>query len=368
MQRTAADGYPVTLPAPPIPKLTFITRKWPPAIGGMETYSQRLLEGVQHDLDVTLMACASQADGSPPTAGKLLGFGFKSFWRLLATTTPPDIVHISDMASWPLALAVKLKRWPSRIVLSAHGTDVTYPRRGGPKGTLYGAYLRLGQRWLDPSIVIANSRATADAVRDFGWSRVEIIPLASDLRRSEPAPLSTQSLLFAGRILPLKGLSWFIENVLPRLPDDITLRVAGTIWDSAEATCLAHPRVTYLGGLSQPDLTTEYAKALAVIIPNIPVENGTFEGFGLVATEASACGAVTLGAASGGLNDAIIDGTTGFLLTPMDANVWQQKIVEILHWPAAQRHGFVTRSMQVCHAYYNWERVVGETVKIYDLQ
>ncbi|MFT6169896.1 MAG: glycosyltransferase involved in cell wall biosynthesis [Celeribacter sp.] len=348
-------------------KITFITRKWPPAIGGMETYSKRLHDGLQRDFDVTLLACEGQADGSPPRVPKLLGFGLKSFWQLFQTRTPPDVVHIGDMASWPLALGVKFKRWPSQIVISAHGTDVSYPRRGGLKGKLYGAYLHLGHRVFSRGIVIANSQATADAARDFGWTRVEIVPLASDLRGPNIQPKTTTSLLFAGRILPLKGLSWFVENVLPNLPNNITLRVAGTIWDDTEAKCLDHPRVTYLGPLEQSKLTAEYANALAVIIPNIPVENGTFEGFGLVATEASACGAVTLAAASGGLCDAVIDGTTGFLLPPMDVCAWGDKINQISNWSTLDRQNFVTQSMQACHAHYSWDRVVGETVNIYDL-
>ncbi|MBU2936754.1 MULTISPECIES: glycosyltransferase family 4 protein [Pacificibacter] len=349
------------------PSMIFVTRKFPPAIGGMETYSARLCDGLKDSYDVTLLACAGRENGAPPSEKTLLTFGWRAFWTILRTQQAPRVLHVGDMATWPLALPAKLKRWPTRIILSAHGTDVSYPLRGGLKGRLYGAYLRLGRRLLSGACVVANSGATAAATRDLGWSDVAVVPLASDLRGTDTAPTPTRSLLFAGRILPLKGLSWFVEHVLPQLPDDITLQVAGTIWDDKEAQCLKHPKVDYLGPVPQTKLIEYYANALAVIIPNIPLQNRTFEGFGLVATEASACGAVTLASASGGLSDAVIEGTTGFLLPPQQAPAWTHKINDIASWSPETRADFVSRSMQTCIAYYNWERVVEETVATYDV-
>src|SRR5690606_8157306 len=141
-----------------------------------------------------------------------------------------------------------------------------------------------------------------------------VIPLATDLRGSDTFPVHDYSLLFAGRLVERKGCLWFVENVLPLLPGKIHLKVAGPIWDKAEAAVLRHPRVTYLGCLNRSDLVDAYRNSLCVIAPNIEPASGEFEGFGLVAVEAPAAGGIMLAAATGGLLEAIIDGETGFLI------------------------------------------------------
>ena len=225
----------------------------------------------------------------PPTALALLLFPFTVIAAALRRSAPPRVIHLGDMALWPLGLLVLV--WPeTALVISAHGTDVAYHRRGGVKGRLYGAYLRTGARLLGGRMtVIANSRATRDVTAETGWRRIAVVPLASDFAdtgATQAAPSTT--ILFAGRLVKRKGLSWFVREVLPLLPDSLTLDVAGTVWDASEEAALADPRVRFLGPLPQDELARRFAAALCVIVPNIAPENGEYEGFGLVAPEAAA--------------------------------------------------------------------------------
>jgi glycosyltransferase involved in cell wall biosynthesis len=345
--------------------LIFVTRKWPPAMGGMETYSAKLVEELRKRHPVELLALHGAPDGSVPRPGQLMRFGLSTFSRLLFGPPLPDLIHVGDMACWPFGLLARLRRPSIDVVLSAHGTDVSYGRRSGWRARLYQAYLRMGAALHPSAKVIANSDATAEACREAGYKRIEIVALASDFQAQRMAPETGRNLLFAGRLVRRKGLSWFVSNVLPQLPDDIGLDVAGSRWSEEEAAALSDKRVNYLGVLNQSELANAYAGSLCVIVPNIEMPNGEFEGFGLVAVEAAAAGGVVLASGTGGLRSAVKDGVTGFLVEPGNAGAWAAKILEISNWDRVGREAFLAGSGKEARRYFSWDRVARETEAIY---
>lgn len=68
----------------------------------------------------------------------------------------------------------------------------------------------------------------------------------------------------------------------------------------------------FLGRLDDRDLAELYARARAVVMPNI-------EEFGIVAVEAQASGRPVVAADAGGARETVIDGETGVLVPPEDA-------------------------------------------------
>ena len=84
------------------PTVRFITRKWAPAVGGMETYCLRLTEYIKDDVDMDIHALRGNPDGTAPSGIKIMIFGLKMMFKLLSLPQV-DTVHVSDMASWPLA-------------------------------------------------------------------------------------------------------------------------------------------------------------------------------------------------------------------------------------------------------------------------
>lgn len=346
-------------------RILFITRKWAPAVGGMEVYSQRLTEELMRRHKVQVIALPGRSGGRPPSALSIMFFPLAVLRRCLAGLNRPGIIHLGDMAIWPLALIARLFAPRARIVLSAHGTDVSYSARGGFRGRLYGLYQRSGARLLHSASVIANSHATANASRSHGWNNASVVPLASDLRQPPHIQPMPCTILFAGRLIRQKGLNWFVREVLPRLPDRFDLVVAGTVWDREEGHALKDPRVKFLGPVSQAELVGLYSGALCVILPNLELPNGEFEGFGLVAVEGACCGGVVLAASTGGLTDAVRDRETGFLLPSESADAWATKIAQVAGWSPIERHAFINKSMLIAIAYYNWPRVADETCQIY---
>lgn len=347
------------------PDILFVTRKWAPAIGGMETWSHRLSESLAALAPVEVVALPGKANGHPPGALGLLRFPFTVLRRYLGRTRPPQVLQLGDMALWPLGLLAMLRRGETQVVLAAHGTDVSYPRRGGMKGRAYGAYLKLGARLLRRASVVANSAATEAACRQSGWQNTCVVPLATDLQGVLPDAPPQPHLLFAGRLVERKGCAWFIREVLPLLPDGLDLHVAGTAIDPAEAAALDHPRVRFLGPLDQARLAEAYRAALCVIVPNIEPANGEFEGFGLVATEAAAAGGVVLAADCGGLPSALVDGVTGLLVPSAHPQAWCDKINAVRQWVPDQRRAFISAALARTEADFRWPRVARQMLAVY---
>ncbi|MEM9047951.1 MAG: glycosyltransferase family 4 protein [Pseudomonadota bacterium] len=345
--------------------VAFISRKWPPAVGGMETYALRLSQVLSAHVDVTRWVLPGRADGSVPRPARLLRWGVTTGVSLLFARNPADVIHAADMAIWPLALLGALRRPGRRIVLSAHGTDVAYGDRGGWRSGAYRVYLKLGAALMPGACVIANSHATAERVRRLGYRNTHVVPLAADT----PCPARRSpgdKLLFSGRLVRRKGLSWFVRSVLSRLPERFELDVAGTFWHDSERSALAHPRVNYLGALNAEALGRAYRSALCVVVPNLEMPGGEYEGFGLVAVEAAGAGGLVLAAREGGLSDAVVDGHTGFLLPSGDPAAWEAKIREIGDWPAARRDSFIGAAVAEVARRYSWTRVARETAKLYE--
>jgi glycosyltransferase involved in cell wall biosynthesis len=283
-------------------------------------------------------------------------------------TSPPrfDVVHGSDMAIWPLVWLAGLRRARARLVLSAHGTDVSFGTRAGVIAGAYAAYLRLGARFLRRATVLANSEPTAALVRRFGFCDVHVVRLAASPGPNAAADLSEPYVLFVGRLTASKGCAWFVREVLPKLAPEIRLKVAGTAIHATEREALNHPRVDYLGPRFGDELAALRRNALAVVVPNLTGGPETFEGFGLAATEGAAAGAVVVAARAHGIADAVIDGVTGCLETPGDAEAWAAHIAAIASWPPSKRLSFVEQARAAVSAQYSWDRVARETLDAYE--
>jgi len=323
----------------------------------METYCWELTQRLKQYGQLEVIALPGRPDGAPPTHGALIKFGLRAAIQLFGSTAG-ELVHVGDAASWPLAWVAAQRHPQTRIVLSAHGSDLSYANRRGWRSTLYGTYLRIGAKLLPKALVIANSTWIARLAEEIGFQTVVRVPLATTFRRMS-AVRNNGALLFAGRIAPAKGLAFIVEQVLPLLPASIRVRVAGTVWDAGEARVLSSPRVDYLGSLSSDLLAAEYATAMCTVVPSLSAE-----GFGLTAVEAAAAGGVVIASNHSGLAEAVGPGI-GFLEEPGNAPAWARGINEVANWSPEQRESFITRASSKASELYNWDRVVRDTLQAY---
>jgi len=325
-------------------RLLFISRKWPPAIGGMETYSVELAASLGERFEVDTLVLPGEPSGSPPGLLSYGAFVLKALFRCLANGRSYPFVVFGDPLLFPAALAHYLVARSSRRFVVVYGLDLVYGTRPGLLPRLYSLYFSLVvrcQRVFDA--VVAISRYTAGLARDAGLRNVVVIhpslpdsPLtrARD-SREDVAPFFAgfaRVVLCFGRLVPRKGAIWFAQHVLPKLPPDVGLVVAGPATKPEQLALLQSlPRVKYVGPVPAATLAALIRSADVVAMPNIRTPGATdVEGFGLVAIETSSLGGRLLASRLDGICDAVVDGVTGTLVEPGDSAAWAAAVEKSL--------------------------------------
>ena len=147
-----------------------------------------------------------------------------------------------------------------------------------------------------------------------------------------------RTLLFAGRIQPLKGVGLAVRCLAElRDPDTILLVVGGPSGpdgdeELARVRDLAHElgvagNVQFVPPQPHTRLADFYRAADVCIVPS------RAESFGLVALEAAACGTPVVAASVGGLRSLVDDGATGFLVDDRDPAAYAAPVAMLLDDP-----------------------------------
>jgi len=310
-------------------RVLYITRKYPPAVGGMQRLSFQLVGHLKRYTEVRAITWGR-------SQWLLPWFLFRALMQGLVQAREVDLLHAGDPLVAPVVwLLGRLYHLPT--VVNVHGLDLTFNFPG------YQAFMpRLLRRF---TRVVCISEATyAEALaRGLAPERCRMIHPGADLPDQLPErslarayiasrlgiSLNQQQVwLTVGRLVPRKGAVWFCEQVLPRLREatDFVYLIVG---DGPEAARVrdrvARPdlagRVFWLGRVSDAELHQLYAGADAFIMPNIPQPHDR-EGFGLVAVEAAMHHLPVIAARLEGIQDAVIEGKTGYLLPPAEAPAW----------------------------------------------
>jgi L-malate glycosyltransferase len=93
-------------------------------------------------------------------------------------------------------------------------------------------------------------------------------------------------------------------------------------------------KVLFTGKIPQSEVPSYYSMGDIVVVPSLQ------EAFGLVVSEAMACGKPVVGTNVGGIPDQLIDGFNGFIVPPKNAEEIAEKILWLVNNPeAAKRMG-----------------------------
>ena len=96
------------------------------------------------------------------------------------------------------------------------------------------------------------------------------------------------------------------------------------------------------------------------IMPNVVVP-GDMEGFGLVAIEAAAAGALVVASELEGIRDAVIDGETGVLVAPGDASTFVERITALVNH-ASDRSRLAEQYTDAARTVFTIDRMRGDLV------
>ncbi len=147
--------------------------------------------------------------------------------------------------------------------------------------------------------------------------------------------------LFIGRLSPEKGLQTLAEAVrqLPSVSIDVYGK--GPMQSMVDNT----PGLRYQGFHEASELHQRMRKAAYLVMPSTGMES-----FGLVAIEAFSCGTPVIASRHGGLREIVVQGKTGLLIPPGDAQALSNAIAyaeshpdEMLAMGRAAREAYLAR-------------------------
>ena len=118
-------------------------------------------------------------------------------------------------------------------------------------------------------------------------------------------------------------------------------------------------RVTFTGRLSTEELVRRYNKAEILVSPSV------YEGFGLPAAEAMACGVPVVATTAGAFPEVVADGETGWLVTPGDAHALAGAIKRLMADPA-ERKRMGDAGRRRMQERFTWRETARKTVALYE--
>lgn len=192
-----------------------------------------------------------------------------------------------------------------------------------------------------------------------------------DARARLGMDLEEPTVLYVGRIQPLKGLSLAIEALgrFPRSAHPPSLLVVGGPSGPAgeqeiddlkklAASMGVTDRVTWLGPRPHEQLPDLYRAADVVVVCSFS------ESFGFAALESHACGTPVVGTAVGGLSYVVQDKRSGFLLNNRDPEAFARALDMILGNPKL-RVEFATNAARAARS-FSWSATGGALRELYE--
>ncbi len=355
-------------------KVIYVSHLHPPPdarsqnIGGMQTTSMQLLEELKRRSDLSVYPILLESPWK--------GIEFRTFWFLLKLyfTLPflvrrekADIILFSSMVTASLSLFVR-HRIKVPMVTVNHGQDVTLSIGGYQK-----VVPKIFQN-LQGVISISEATRQASIGRGLSPDRSTIIPNGIEaipnrsydkqaarrwIEQAFNLDLSHKYLLLSvGRQVKRKGHAWFVEEVLPKIEQDVVYLLIGQGKEHSRLQALKQQsrvgdRIILAGTQPTEFVRQAYDAADLFIMPNIPIE-GDLEGFGVVMIEANEAHTSVIGSDLEGIKDVIKNGVNGYRVPPYNSEQFARTIDEVLQW----KLDYISDSAyEFVMEQYTWEHV-----------
>ena len=229
-------------------------------------------------------------------------------------------------------------------------------------GTLEAYYYRWRGIWESIDAYICPSQFMADKLVEYGWPRAKmrVVPNPFPLVATPP-PLGT-AVVYLGRLHAEKGIRIFLEAV--RQLRDYSVVVAG---DGPEAKWVENycrqyglNNVWLPGNVGADAWKKVVASARIVVVPSIFYENCS-----LTVLEALSYGRIVVGVKRGGTPELIIDGKTGFLAEPGNADDLARVIKQAMALPPAEAERITTAGRALVATQHNEARYFDQLEAVY---
>lgn len=357
-------------------KILFISHSYPPLVGGIENQNRDLSQGLAKIAKVKVIANGHGKWFLPfftPTA----------FLRAFFLMMNYDVCLFGSGVLTPIGQILKFFHPKKKFFSVIHGLDVTYSNKTNFLAKTYKKINIPALKKMDKLFAVGNHTISEAVKAGIDKERCVFIPngvnpeaFKEEHTRDELSKLFGKNtkerkvILRLARFVPHKGTSWFIENIMPRLPEHVVMIAAGNRVDKntagdkddypkCEQAIIDHnlqDRVKLMPCLPQPDVKTLLNIVDLVVSPNIKI-SGSMEGFGINVIEAGACGRVVIASNFEGLADAVIDGKNGFLVERENVQQWTKKIMAILDAKQEFRDRFGKRAEKFVKNNFSWDKI-----------
>ena len=279
----------------------------------------------------------------------------------------PVVIHAHFGTNAPPAIRIaRMLRIP--VVVTYHGVDITAAPKNAKHRKQRSAVFAAADK------VIAVSRFIADSLRAAGCppqkTVLHYIGVDTDFFSPGGSPRPSNRILFVGRLVTKKGLIHLVramERVQQTVGDaEVVVAGDGPLRQAIEREVAARRvRVTFLG-VQTPTQVRDLMRGASVLCgPGIVAGSGDTEGLPISFLEAQATGLPVVVSTSGGSEEGVIHGETGFLHTPGDENAIAEHLLALLTDPA-RREAFGAAARDHMLENFNIKRQTAKLEAIYD--
>lgn len=314
-----------------------------------------------------------------------LGYDLKTFFTTFPVAAPLQRDTITHLTTQQMASLFSVRPGLRPAIVTVHDL-VPYLMRDHPEQRTYGQF---ADRWFDglamrnlrrADRLIAVSSSTAQTLVDrlqCTPERIRVVPNGCDhiafrptpvpdaFRERHGLPATGRYILYVGSENPRKNLPRLLQAfaiVHARLPDTRLIKAGNTESPAREARLHALVRelglagcVIFPGSISQDELALFYNAADVFAFPSL------YEGFGLPAVEAMACGTPVVCSNTTSLPEVV--GDAAIAVDPCDIEALAEALLKTLQ-DTGLRQEMAARGLARA-GQFTWERTARETAAVY---
>ena len=348
-------------------RILFITRRFPPSIGGIQVHCHNLYTRLSAQRPVRLVALGRQ------WKIHLLWFlpwaFLRAFFDLLLKRV--DAVYFGDGVVGALAPLLRpIAR--ARFVVTIYGLEMACGNR------LARGLMRLGAQACDHVVLISRHSREISVRAGISAEKITIVYLGVEplVLADEQCGLIREGferehglrfgrdrvLLNFGRLIPRKGVAAFIEKGMPLLDSDIRLVIGGAGPDLGRIRVLRErsgmrERILLLESPSDETIAMLRQSADLFIFPNVPTPNDA-EGFGMTQLESMYSGTPVVAFAVDALVESVREG--GYLIEPNEYPSFVDQIHRYYDLPEGEREAKRAEARDYVRREYSWEKTAAQ--------
>ncbi len=351
-------------------KSLLVTLHFPPDLGGEQSYYYNVCKNLPPDKIVVLapevpgteyfdakqpftIIRTSALNGLPPFLPSWLARWIgRARWlsarKIIAEVVRRhhiEIIQVGQILPVGTLALIQHHRTQLPYVIYAHGLDVGIGQQHPRKKIMMQNIIK------NAAGIVTNSYFTKDIVVNLGADKTKVqvinpcpnteaveVPQADIDRINQQFKLTGKEvILTVGRIIKRKGHDTVIK-ALPHIIKQVPNVHYVIVGDGPEKTALlklaatlgVSDHVTATGAVPGHALPAFFERAEVFAMPVRQLPNGDVEGFGIVFLEANSYGTPVIGGRSGGVPEAVVDGTTGLLVDPDNPVQFAKAAIQLL--------------------------------------